>query len=79
MMFNDVHGGSNYVVSDNPSQGTNPILRLLRHHRDENGKLAYSLGGYQHNSLSETMEMEHSRSWIRKMLIDLKMVISLRL
>ena len=53
MMFNDVHGGSNYVVSDNPSSQeiANPILRLLRHHRDENGKLAYSLGGYQHNSL----------------------------
>ena len=51
MMFNDVHGGSNYVVSDNQAARNKSILRLLRHHRDENGKLAYSLGGYQHNSL----------------------------
>ena len=48
-MLNDVHGGSSYVVSK--QEQANPILRLLRSHRDENQKLSLSLGGYQHNAL----------------------------
>ena len=48
-MRNDVHGGSSYVVSK--QEQANPILRLLRSHRDENQKLSLSLGGYQHNAL----------------------------
>jgi hypothetical protein len=39
--------------SDNPSsqEVANPILRLLRKHRNDSDELTYSLGGYQHNSL----------------------------
>ena len=49
VVLNDVHGGSSYVVSK--QEEANPVLRLLRSYRDENNKLALSLGGYQHNAL----------------------------
>ena len=50
MMVNDVHGGSNYVAPSS-QEVANPVLRLLRHYRNDSGALALSLGGYQHNSL----------------------------
>ena len=49
VVLNDVHGGSNYVVSK--QEQANPILRLLRSHRNSSGTLSFSLGGHQHNSL----------------------------
>lgn len=49
VIMNDVHGGSNYVVSK--QEIANPILRLLRSHRNSSGKLSFSLGGHQHNAL----------------------------
>jgi hypothetical protein len=49
MMTNDVHGGSNYVVSN--QEIANPVLRLLRNYKNDSQKHALSLGGFQHNSL----------------------------
>lgn len=45
---NDIHGGATFEANGGP----NPILTVLRNHREEiDGKLTYSIGGSQHNSL----------------------------
>lgn len=45
---NDVHGSTNFST---PQEDANPVLKLLRSYRGQDGKLKYSLAGSQHNSL----------------------------
>ncbi len=50
---NDVHGGSNFAPAVREEEQANPILRMLRRHKDKDAGDAYSfsLGGDQRNRL----------------------------
>jgi len=47
---NDVHGGTPFRHASNQEEA-NPVLKLLRSHRNAQGKLSFSLGGEQRNRL----------------------------
>ncbi|MEC8382223.1 MAG: CRTAC1 family protein [Myxococcota bacterium] len=48
---NDVHGGSNFAPAVREEEQANPILRMLRRHKDESDAYTFSLGGDQRNRL----------------------------
>ena len=47
---NDVHGGSNFAAVKEEEQ-VNPILRMLRRHKNQSDEYSFSLGGDQRNRL----------------------------
>ena len=47
---NDVHGGSNFAAVREEEQ-VNPILRMLRRHKNTSDEYTFSLGGDQRNRL----------------------------
>ena len=47
---NDVHGGSNFAAVREEEQ-VNPILRMLRRHKNQSDEYSFSLGGDQRNRL----------------------------